>query len=132
PAADDDQPDEGGEEDAETERDRHRDEEARLEAPLEEDRRQPGESRQGGEENGTKTSYSRLANGLGERKRSILSAPIDEIDEHEAVVDEDSDERDHSEERDERELRSDDGVAPDRAGDPEGDGAHDDERLEVG
>ena len=85
-----------GEEDAEAEADGHRDEELRLEALLQNQRQHPQERRQRSQHDGAEAHLARLADSLGHRDAGSSSF-VDEVDEHERVVDHHTAEADDAE-----------------------------------
>jgi hypothetical protein len=72
-----------------------------------------------------------FADGLRERDARAVAA-VDEVDEHEAVVDHDAGERDHAEHREDREVQAHREVAEQGADEAEGNGGHGEERLGLG
>ena len=127
---DQDQGDEGGEEDAEGERDRHRHEERRLHALFQHEGREAEEGRQRGQQDRAEAVGARFAHGDADL---VVNQPlaVDEVDHDQAVVDDDAGQRHQTEHRHHRHVEPHQQVAPDGADETERNRGHDDERLHV-
>ena len=125
------QRDDGGEQHPERQGDGHRLQEIGLRALFQQQRRQSRERGDRGQQNRPQPRRPRFLH-----RRWQGAAPpalaVDEVDQHEAVVDHDARQGHDAHHRQHRHVLVHRDVPADGPDEPEGDGAHDDERLHVG
>ena len=128
---DEEEGDEGGEEDSEGEGDGHGLEELGLEGGFGHEGEEAGEGGEGGEEDGAETAGPGLQDGFVQGESGVAAA-VDEVDEDEGIIHDDTGEGEDAEDGKPRGRLVHDDVAEHGSDDAEGDGEQNEEGLDEG
>jgi hypothetical protein len=126
-----DECDHRGEDHPEAQRHRHRLEPGGLGTSLEEQRQQPKEGREGGQQDGPEARHARLQQGFAPGAAGVAQA-IGAVQQHQRIVHDHSRQRDQPDLRESREGEPHHAMTDDAAHQPKGDGGEHDQRLEIG
>ena len=123
--------DAGGEQHSEAEGGGERDQELGLNGVLEHEGREADEGGEGSQHDGPEAALGALHDRRS-RFGPLPEFPVDEVDHHQRIVDDDAAQAEEPHERLRADRDAEDQVAQDQADQPEGNHGHDDQRLGVG